>query len=89
MENDSILNIINNLNNNFNINSIEDYQKLLLIIYNELFIYEDISSIKIKYALYSIINSIITKINKNNNETHFTMDDLYYLIIQPDIFNIT
>lgn len=88
MENDSILNIINNLNNNFNINSIEDYQKLLLIIYNELFIYEDISSIKIKYALYSIINSIITKI-KNNNETHFTMDDLYYLIIQPDIFNIT
>lgn len=88
MENDSILNIINNLNNNFNINSIEDYQKLLLIIYNELFIYEDISSIKIKYALYSIVNSIITKI-KNNNETHFTMDDLYYLIIQPDIFNIT
>lgn len=88
MENNSILDIINNLNNNFNINSIEDYQKLLLIIYNELFIYEDISSIKIKYALYSIINSIITKI-KNNNETHFTMDDLYYLIIQPDIFNIT
>lgn len=85
-QNNDLLYIIKQIDNNFNLNSINDYQKVLLIIYNSLFYYKDQSTSAIKYETIQMLQSIIEKIN-NYSMTHITLIDLDSLMTPFFMYN--
>ena len=54
--------ILEQLKNNFSYNDISDYQNLLLIIYNSLFLEEDNLTSEIKYKIFETLSTIINNI---------------------------
>lgn len=63
--NEQLLATIDMLKKDFSYDEINDYQNLLLIIYNSLFIYEDELTSNVKYKIYELLSTVI-----NNIEEH-------------------
>lgn len=62
---EELLTTINLLKKDFSYDKISDYQNLLLIIYNSLFIYEDELTSDIKYKIYELLSTVINNIEDN------------------------
>lgn len=61
-----IIKIIDKLNNNFNLNDIQDYQKLMFIIYNSIFLEENPSK-AVSYKIFSLLDNKIKEFNFLDN----------------------
>lgn len=66
--NEELVRILKSLKEDFSYSDISDYQNLLLIIYNSLFLYEDELTSDIKYRIYETLSTIISNIEKLNHE---------------------
>lgn len=68
--NEELILILEQLKNNFSYGDPSDYENLLLIIYNSLFLDEDNLSSNVKYKIFETLSTIINiiQINKNNEE---------------------
>lgn len=75
---DTLLTTIDSLKKNFSYDDVTDYQNLLLIIYNSLFLYEDNLTSDVKYKIYEALSTIINNIEENqyyNINIQKTKDD--------------
>ena len=84
--NQELITIIEQLKNNFEYNNISDYQNLLLIIYNSIFLNEDILTSDLKYKIFEALSTIINNIqlqknNENNLNTEEYLDILEQIIL--------
>ena len=79
--NQEIKDIIIQLEKNFDINNINSYQNILLIIYNSLFIYEDELTSDLKYAINNLLFNIINQINEYNQTTMHNLEDFYTYLV--------
>lgn len=60
-----LLTIIESLKTDFSYDKISDYQNLLLILYNSLFVYEDELTSDLKYKIYELLSTVINTTEKN------------------------
>lgn len=60
--NEELLTVINTLKDNFSYDDISDYQNLLLIIYNSIFLYEDELTSDVKYKIYEALSTVISNV---------------------------
>lgn len=79
--NEELILILEQLKNNFSYGEISDYENLLLIIYNSLFLDEDNLSSIIKYKIFETLSTFINiiqmhkdnEINKINKEENLAL----------------
>lgn len=67
--NQELMTLIEQLKENFSYEDISDYQNLLLIIYNSIFLNEDYLTSDLKYKIFETLSTIIhnIQIQKENN----------------------
>lgn len=82
--NQELILIIENLKNNFSYDNISDYQNLLLIIYNSIFLNEDLLTSDIKYKIFEALSTIINniQIQKNNEKEKINKEEYLELLEQ-------
>lgn len=80
--NDELIAIIEDLRDNFLYEDISNYENLLLIIYNSLFLNEDILTSDIKYKIFETISTIIHTIQKQkeNNKNKINKEESLILL---------
>lgn len=79
-----LISIIENIKENFNIEDIESYQTLLLIIYNSIFLDEDQLESNVKYKIFETLSNIISKIENYhliNKHQELETEILYDMLV--------
>ena len=82
--NQELILIIENLKDNFSYDNISDYQNLLLIIYNSIFLNEDLLTSDIKYKIFEALSTIINniQIQKDNEKEKINKEEYLELLEQ-------
>lgn len=84
--NEELITIIEQLKNNFSYDDISDYQNLLLIIYNSIFLDEDHLTSDLKYKIFETLSTIINNIQiRKNNEIMTKSVEEYVNILEQII----
>lgn len=84
--NEQLILILEQLKNNFSYGNNEDYENLLLIIYNSLFLDEDNLSSNVKYKIYETLATFINIIQCNKDNEKFMIDKETNLKLLERIF---
>lgn len=73
MDNKKLIEILNRLYLTFDEKDIEDYQKLLFVIYNSMFLDDDVPQ-SVKYKIFSLLELVINKFSNDEPEEYDCYD---------------
>lgn len=84
--NEQLITILEQLKDNFDYDNTTDYENLLLIIYNSLFLNEDSLVSSLKYKIFETISTIVHMIELHKQNVEFTIDKEKNLEILEQVY---